>query len=85
MTLQPYGSESFDELALRMLDVAAVFRDMARLQRQGNVKSVGLHDRKLLEWVANIEIWAQDARGRQQTELVRQRGAQRAQSVGRKK
>ena len=86
MTLQQYGPERLDELALRMLDVAALFRDMARQQRQGDSNAtVGLHDRKLLEWLSSIEVWAEDARGRQQTEMIRKRGAERAQSMARKK
>ncbi|MCE9554121.1 MAG: hypothetical protein K8T91_12200 [Planctomycetes bacterium] len=86
MTLQQYGPERLDELALRMLDVASLFRDMANQQRQGDPKAaVGLHDRKLLEWLSSIEVWAEDARGRQQTEVIRKRGAERAQTMARKK
>lgn len=85
MTLKQYGTEQLDELALRMLDVAALFRELAKQQRQGDAQPIPLHDRKLLEWLSGIEIWAEDARGRQQTELIRQRGAQRAQKIARKK
>jgi len=85
MTLQQYKPESFDELALRLLDAAALMRDLAHQQRHSGVKAVGLNDRKLLEWLGNIEVWAQDARGRQQTEFVRKRGSERAQSTGRRK
>jgi hypothetical protein len=85
MTLKQYGAEQLDDLALRVLDVAALFRDLANQQRQGGAQPIPLHDRKLLQWLSAIEIWAEDARGRQQTELIRQRGAQRAQMSASKK
>lgn len=85
MTLQPYGSDTFEDMAARLVEISGKFRDMAKQQRQSGLKPIKLNDRKLQEWFNHIEIWAQDANGRQQTDFVRQRGAERANKAKRKK
>jgi len=81
MTLQQYGPERFDDIALRLIDLAALMREMAEQHREGKVKALALNDRKLREWLGNIEAWAEQARGRQQTEIIRQRGIERAKET----
>jgi hypothetical protein len=85
MTLERYDSQRFDELALRLLDVAAMFHQMGAQQQQEDLESIRLNDRKLLEWLGNIEVWAQDARGRLNAEVARIQGAKRARALARKR
>lgn len=85
MTLQTYDAESFEELASRLVEVSGKFREMAKQQKQSGLKPVKLNARKLQEWFDYIEIWAQAASGRQLTESLKQRGAQRAAKAKRKK
>ncbi|MCE9544124.1 MAG: hypothetical protein K8T25_01160 [Planctomycetia bacterium] len=80
MTLQPYGPDQLDELAWRAFDLAALLRQIGQMARSGGLGSVPLHDKKPREWLSNLEVWAHDAQGRMQTELVRNRGAKRAKA-----
>lgn len=85
MTLQTYDAKAFDDMAARLVELSGKFKEVAKQQRQLGLKSIDLNDRKLLEWISYIEIWAQSSKGRQMTESVRQRGTQRAEKVKGKK
>ncbi len=58
MTLKPYGPEKLDQLALRLLDLSGILRQMANNSREQDVANLPLHDRKALLWLENIEHWA---------------------------
>lgn len=83
MTLQSYTSETFDDLAVRLGEISGKCRELAKQQRQSGLESIELNDRKLHEWIVHIEVWAQDASGRQQTQVVFHKGMQRALTVKR--
>jgi len=78
MTLQPYQPDELDVLALRLFDLTATLRRMAKRCRDEKIKRFDLHDRKLLEMLGKIEEWAHDAEARLEMEIIRQHGAQRA-------
>ncbi len=58
MTLQTYDPQQVDQLALRLLDLAAVVRQMANRSRENGIADFALHDKKALEWCAKLEQWA---------------------------
>jgi hypothetical protein len=58
MTLQTYGPEKLDEMALRVLDLAGIVRQMASESREQGISDLPLHDRKALLWLGNLETWA---------------------------
>ena len=55
MTLQTYGPQNLDHLALRLLDIAAIVREMANLGREHGVADLALHDKKALESCVKLE------------------------------
>ena len=57
MTLEQYTPERFDQLALRLLDLAAELREIANGARRANVENLAVHDKKALEWIDNLEQW----------------------------
>lgn len=81
MTLAPFPPERLDALALRLLDLAGVVRQMANKSRENVVDEFELHGQKVDEWLAHLEDWAHDGAARLETALIRQRGVRRAQSA----
>lgn len=79
MTLYPFPPSTLDELALRLLDLAAVYRDMAHRSREFTLSGFELHANKLNEWLSHLEDWTHDASARLEASLNKQRGARRAQ------
>jgi len=57
MTLEQYTPEKFDQLALRLFDLAAKLREVANGARQNGVESLPVHDKKALLWIENLEQW----------------------------
>lgn len=57
MTLEPYSPGMLDDLALRLLDLAAATRKMAQRSRHYQVEDLALHDKKAREWCANLARW----------------------------
>lgn len=57
MTLISYDPARLDQLALRLLDVASTIRGVAQTARENDRASIALHDKKALEWLANLEAW----------------------------
>jgi hypothetical protein len=78
MVLEPYTPEQLDQIALRLLDVCAQIRDIARRSREQRLEQVPLHDKKALEWLGKLEEWA--AKSQRDFELAqfKQRGARAA-------
>ena len=76
MTLQLYNPDRLDQLALRLLDLATVVRNMANRSREHGITDLAIHDKKALEWCARLDHWAHKS----QTEVevrVRQAMAER--------
>ncbi|MBI2825466.1 MAG: hypothetical protein HYX69_12335 [Planctomycetia bacterium] len=80
MTLTPFPPATLDELALRLLDVAAAVRKMANSARENGLGDFQLHGNKAQEWLDKLEDWARDSEGRLAREIHRQKGVRRAQS-----
>ena len=59
MTLRQYTPEDIDSVALRMIDIAAALRLMGKQAQEKGMCLIELHDKKLLEWLENIEHWQQ--------------------------
>jgi hypothetical protein len=57
MTLVPYSPDGLDQLSLRVLDLCARLRQLARLSRETELAEVELHDRKALEWLDKLDEW----------------------------
>jgi hypothetical protein len=57
MTLAPYTPSQLDQLALRLLDIAAIVREMANSSREHDVTELNLHDKKAQEWCDKLEHW----------------------------
>jgi hypothetical protein len=78
MTLIPYDAERLDQLALRLLDLAAVLRRMGSTSRDHELDQYKMHDKKALEWLSQLEEWAQRGAGDMEVEVVRQKARRRA-------
>lgn len=81
MTLQIFDPDQLDQLALRILDLAATFRSMSQQARELDLDGVPLHDKKSAEWLANLEQWTIEADGKLQALAIKERGARRAATV----
>ena len=82
MTLQPYGPNKLDQLSLRLLDLAGVLREMAHNSREHGIEDLALHDKKALEWCANLDDWAHKARAELDIKVHHTRSRRRASSSG---
>jgi DnaJ-domain-containing protein 1 len=58
MTLELYDPDRLDQLALRLLDLAAIMRDMANRSREHGIADLTIHDKKALDWCAKLDHWA---------------------------
>jgi hypothetical protein len=81
MTLTPYSPATLDALTLRLLDVAALVRNMANKSRENGVDSFALHGNKVQEWMGHLEEWAYDGAARLESQVMRERGARRSQTL----
>lgn len=81
MTREPYGPERLDELALRLLDVCAQLRGMARRSRAEQLEAVEMHDKKALEWIAKLEQWALKAANDLDLQVHRKGGQRKSQAL----
>ncbi len=77
MTLEPYQPRKLDEFALRLLDLAAAMRQMARRSREHAVEDLALHDKKAQEWTARLAQWARRAEADLEIRIAEQRLAKR--------
>jgi len=78
MTLEPYGPERLDELTLRLLDVCAQLRGMARRSRDEQLGVVSLHGKKALDWIARLEEWAHKTEADLEVQVMKARGQRKA-------
>jgi hypothetical protein len=80
MTLKPYEPQMLDQFALRLLDLAAMMRQMAQRSRESRVKELALHDKKAREWIGNLERWARKSLADVEMRIIEARASQRALS-----
>jgi hypothetical protein len=80
MTLEIYDAGRLDQTALRILDIAAAFRDMAAALRDDPDIEFSMHDKKAAEWLANLERWTAESRAKLEVAQIRRRGALRAEA-----
>ena len=81
MTLQTYDPEKLDQFALRLLDLAAIVRQMASRSREHGIADVALHEKKALEWCAKLEQWAHKTRADLEVKILQQRAEQRGRAA----
>jgi hypothetical protein len=81
MTLTNYTAGQLDQLALRLLEIAAIFREMAVRSREQEVEPLPLHDRKAQEWCDKLEHWARRAQAEMDVKMRMARAARRAQAI----
>lgn len=81
MTLIPYDSAKFDDLALRFLDLAATCRQIAKRSREIGIEQTQVHDKKASEWLEKLELWTEEARQRCEMAVVKAQGARRAKEI----
>jgi len=80
MTLKPYDPEMLNEFALRLLDLAAMMRQMAQRSREHRIEDLALHDKKAREWIGNLERWARKSLADVEMRIIEARASQRALS-----
>jgi hypothetical protein len=78
MTRKQYDSPMLDQVALRLLDLAATVRQMALRAREFPVEGFALHDKKACEWVANLERWARKSVAELEMRILEARAGHRA-------
>lgn len=83
MTLQRYSPEKLDQFALRLLDLAAIVREMANTSREQRITDLALHEKKAQEWCGKLEDWAHKAQADLDVRVRQARAKRRALSAGR--
>jgi len=78
MTLKPYDPDMLDEFALRLLDLAAVMREMATRSRECRLEGFCLHDKKAQEWYDNLERWVRKSQAELDLKVIEARARRRA-------
>jgi hypothetical protein len=81
MTLQRYDAQKLDQFALRLMDLAAIVRQTANSSRENGLEEIPLHDKKALEWCANLEQWAHKLRADQEIRLLQRRAELRGRKA----
>jgi hypothetical protein len=81
MTLQRYSPEKLDQFALRLLDLAAMMRQMASVSREHGIADLALHDKKAREWSAKLESWLQKAQADLDVRIRQNKARRRAISA----
>jgi hypothetical protein len=81
MTLSNFPPEALDELALRVLDIAAAVREMALSSRENQLTGFQLHGNKVHEWLGHLEEWVIESTGRLDVEVVKLKGARRGRAL----
>ncbi len=62
MTLQAYSPAKLEKLALRLLDISALLRGIAKDLRSNQLDELKINDKKALLWCESMEVWAQKNR-----------------------
>jgi hypothetical protein len=81
MTLQTYNPQELDQFALRLLDVAAVVRQMAHNSREYGIADLALHDKKALEWCVNLERWTRRVQADLEVRILQDKAEQRGRAA----
>ena len=81
MTLQTYDPQKLDQFALRLLDVAAMVRQMATRSREYGVADLAVHDKKALEWCAKLEQWAHKTQADLEVRILQEKAEQRVRGL----
>jgi hypothetical protein len=81
MTLQTYDPQKLDQLALRLLDLAATVRQMANHSREYGIADLVLHDKKALEWCLKLEQWARKTRADLEVRVLQEKAEQRGRAA----
>lgn len=81
MTLARFSASSLDNMALRILDLAATVRHIANICRENEVEDLSLHVNKVHEWIGHLEEWAHEGVGKLETDLIKSRAKQRAEQL----
>ncbi|MGD9720809.1 MAG: hypothetical protein AB7O59_14055 [Pirellulales bacterium] len=81
MTLEAYDPDRLDQLALRMLDLCARVRTMARQSREAGVEKLDLHDRKAREHLDRFEEWLYKAEAELPRAIMKERGRRHARQA----
>lgn len=58
MTIKIYTPDKLDQLALRLFDVAADIRSMAKRLNQSELDDIPLNDKKAMLLLDEMEMWA---------------------------
>jgi len=82
MTLELYTPEKLDQLALQLLDLAAVLRSMANRSREQAITDLAIHDKKALEWLASLDHWAHKAQAEVELRVRQAMAERRALAAG---
>ena len=82
MTLKPYSPEMLDHFALRLLDLAALVRQMANRSRQYGITDLEVHDKKANEWYHSLERWVRKSQAELEMKIIDARAGRRAESSG---
>ena len=81
MTLQIYDPQRLDELALRLLDLAAIVREMANSSREQGIADLALHDKKALESCLKLEQWAHKIRADLDVRILQEKAGRRGRTA----
>jgi len=81
MTLQTYDPQKLDQFALRLLDLASIVRQMAAQSREYGIADLALHDKKALEWCANLEQWARKTQVDLEVRILQDKASRRGQAA----
>ncbi len=84
MTLQPYDVQKLDSLAIRLLDLAAIAREMSMICGEYDIQTFALHDKKAREWWENLDRWLRKARAELEMKAIDARATQRAKAATRR-
>ncbi|MGL4595459.1 MAG: hypothetical protein ACRCUY_12100 [Thermoguttaceae bacterium] len=57
MTISHYSPENLDSCALRLFDIAAELRGIAKEARRRDLGNFPVHDKKAIIWIEQLEIW----------------------------
>ena len=78
MTLKSYDPGMLDQFALRLLDLAAIVREMANRSREYQLHGFSLHDKKAREWYENLERWVRKSQAELEMRIIETRARRRA-------
>lgn len=81
MTLKPYNPDMLDQFALRLLDLAALLREMANRSREYQIEDFAVHDKKAREWYASLERWVRKSQAELELKIIDARASRRALSA----